>query len=198
MWQLGIESGGPRARQVDADQVDTGTRQHAHARHPFSQRFRSDHEQLIQSRVEMAQELGIEPARKVDVSDRALAAGGGDAALGQRSFARAPWPGQQAQPADRPPADARQRIEFRDPGGPDRTRRGRRARRGAPEAGLEHRNGLLETIWHLSSPKGEMTTTAVTSGLPGGRRSRSLRLVRYYRTNVRASSATRQLSSIGR
>ena len=76
-----------------------------------------------------------------------------DAALGQRPFAAATGPGQQAQPAHRPAADTRQCIELRDPRGPGRTGRGRRARCGAPEAGLEHRNGLLETIWHLKQPQ---------------------------------------------
>src|SRR5207245_725960 len=85
------------------------------------------------------------------VTDRVL--GVGDAALRQRSFARAPGTGQQAQLAHRPPADPGQRIELRNPRGSRRTWRCRRARRGAPEAGLEHRNSLLKPIWHLNTPQ---------------------------------------------
>src|SRR5437762_3471625 len=42
--------------------------------------------------------------------------------------------------------------------------------RGAPEAGLEHRNSLLQPIWHLSTPQRRDDEHRVTSGLPGDAR----------------------------
>src|ERR1700730_767057 len=125
---------------------------------------------MVEPRIEVTQKFWIETAWNVDVGNRSLPAGGSDAPLRQRSFARAPRSRQQAQPAHRPPTDPRQRIELRDPGGSCRTRRCRRAWRGAPEAGLEHRNGLLETIWHLSTPQRRDDENTVTSGLPGDAR----------------------------
>src|SRR5207302_7876061 len=118
-------------------------------------------------RIEAAQKFRIETAWDVDVGNWSLLAGRGDAALRQRPLARTSRPGQQAQPTHRPPTDPGQRIELRDPGGPRRTGRCRRAWRGAPESGLEHRNGLLQAIWHLSTPQRRDDENAVTSGLPG-------------------------------
>jgi hypothetical protein len=51
---------------------------------------------VIESRIEVAQKFRIETARNVDVGDRPLPAGGGDAALGQRAFARTPGTGQRS------------------------------------------------------------------------------------------------------
>src|SRR5438309_4617136 len=125
---------------------------------------------MVEPRIEVAQKFWVETAWHVDVGDRSLPAGGGDAALRQRSFTRAPRTRQQAQPPHRPPANPGQRIELKNSCGPCRTGSCRRARRGAPEAGLEHRNRLLQPIWHLSTSQGEMARTTVTSGLPGDAR----------------------------
>src|SRR5439155_5746973 len=119
---------------------------------------------------EAVQKCGSERTCVDDVAAGRRRAGGGDAALRQRPLARAPRTGQQTQPAPRPPADPGQRIELRDPCGPCRTWRRRRARRGAPEAGLEHRNSLLQPIWHLSTPQRRDDENRVTSGLPGDAR----------------------------
>src|SRR5439155_16855797 len=138
--------------------------------HRLFDRLRSNHQQLVKPRIEAAKKFRIETAWDVDVGDRPLPAGGGNAALRQRSLARAPGSGQQAQPADRPSTDSGQRIEFRYPAGTRRTRRSRRARRGAPEAGLEYRNRLLQPIWHSSTPQRRDDENRVTSGLPGDAR----------------------------
>src|SRR5438445_6002666 len=167
VWQLGIESRRSRARQVDRDEVDAGTRQHPHAGHRFFDGLRSHYQQVVEPRIEAAQKFRIEPAWDVDVGNWSLLAGRGDAALRQRPLARTSRPGQQAQPTHRPPTDPGQRIELRDPSGPRRTGRCRWAWRGAPESGLEHRNGLLQAIWHLSTPPRRDDENAVTSGLPG-------------------------------
>src|SRR5207248_4462139 len=143
-----------------------------HAGHPFLERFWSNHQQVIEPRPEAMQKFRIEPAGKIDVRHHTLPAGGRDTLLSKSPFSGTFLTGQQTQPADRPSADPRQRIDLREAGGPPGTGRSRGPRRGAPKTGLENRDGLFESIRHLNHVPQEISESTPMKGPPRGRRTR--------------------------